>query len=392
MKIEVIVNDVPSSQFDSLSELVKTQSDLLKLNIQLEQIEVIGLDPNATHPVVYFHSPSCSLDANGNEILQQTVKCEKRILIPVCNKDDDAKSLPVALSPLNAFLSDAYGEDWSAALFDVLISELWVGRATPRVFISYKRTDSERAANQLFDQFARYRIDTFLDECAIPRGADFQRELKFWLNDADLMCLLVTPNLCKSEWVRTEIEFAKSSQIGILPVLWPQVAEPSARKTDHYLQDLLDRLCHIPPIILGVDDVDPATGDLTQEVVRRIAGRALRERAYSLKTRLDQLLPIAREELSHLGEVSDAEHFGELRVRSERSQKLVRVVPYRPKLEQFHELHGANRRDEKPPVRTIGFYYLENDRSNRVAAGLNWAIEHKKKPECLLMSPDKTVD
>src|SRR5262249_18049481 len=103
-------------------------------------------------------------------------------------------------------------------------------RRVPKVFISYKRTDSAPIAGQLYDRFNHLGYETFLDEASVPRAADFQRELKWWLNDADLLVVLASPCFTLSKWCMEEVSFCQQRVIGVALIQWPEaIYEGAAR-------------------------------------------------------------------------------------------------------------------------------------------------------------------
>src|SRR5262245_28421749 len=115
------------------------------------------------------------------------------MVLPVVPDAPSAQYLPASLAHINAFVMGFFGEAWTECLADEVLSMAWLHRRTPKVFISYKRTDSAPIAGQLYDRFNHLGYETFLDEASVPRGTDFQRELKWWLNDADLLIVLASP-------------------------------------------------------------------------------------------------------------------------------------------------------------------------------------------------------
>jgi hypothetical protein len=63
------------------------------------------------------------------------------------------------------------------------------------------------------------------------------------LNDADLVLLLGTPNLGKSEWVVKEIAVANATEVPLLAVLWPDPDDPG-------------RAAPLPPEVYNASDLE----------------------------------------------------------------------------------------------------------------------------------------
>src|SRR5262249_33442990 len=138
-------------------------------------------------------------------------------LLPVVQDAPSASThLPGEVRAFNAFLRDRHGQVWTEALVDEVLALTWQRRRTRRIFISYRRSDAEGVAQQLHDRYSKIGFDVFLDDVTIQRGANFQAELTRWLDDADAVLLLVSPDMGTSEWVRKEIELAKTRRVGLL--------------------------------------------------------------------------------------------------------------------------------------------------------------------------------
>ena len=92
-------------------------------------------------------------------------------------------------------------------------------RKMRKLFISYRRIDSAKIANQLFDVLNRRNYDTFLDDYSIAIAQDFQEELNHRLSDCDVLIQLYTENFSNSEWCREEINNANQKRIGVLAII-----------------------------------------------------------------------------------------------------------------------------------------------------------------------------
>lgn len=94
-------------------------------------------------------------------------------------------------------------------------------RKTRKVFISYRRTDSALAANQLFEVLTSRNFDVFLDSYVITGADNFQEELFHRMSDCDVLIQLNTNNFKNSKWCKAEVEMANMKQIGLIEIIWP---------------------------------------------------------------------------------------------------------------------------------------------------------------------------
>jgi hypothetical protein len=95
-----------------------------------------------------------------------------------------------------------------------------------RLFISYRRLETESLAQQLFDALTREGFDVFLDRFSIEPGVDFQRRLDQELADKSMVVLLESAEIERSAWTQHEIDFTKRFRLGLLALSLPDRAEP----------------------------------------------------------------------------------------------------------------------------------------------------------------------
>lgn len=107
-------------------------------------------------------------------------------------------------------------------------------RADFRVFISYRRIDGRKIADQLFDALTRRNFDVFLDRFRIDPGLNVQEKIFEELAHKSMIVLIETATSQQSPWVAQEIACAVSNRLGILGLLmpngvpWPYI--PAARR------------------------------------------------------------------------------------------------------------------------------------------------------------------
>jgi hypothetical protein len=85
-----------------------------------------------------------------------------------------------------------------------------------RIFISYRRDDTAKLAEQLFDRLHHEGFDVFLDRFSINPGVNFQNRLYQELADKAMVIFLESPTFITSSWIQLEIDFAKKYRLGLL--------------------------------------------------------------------------------------------------------------------------------------------------------------------------------
>jgi hypothetical protein len=307
-------------------------------------------------------------------------------ILSVIANPPSARYLPQSVSHLNAFVMSFFAEAWAECLADEIVSMAWLRRRTPKVFISYKRTDSAPVASQLYERFSRLGYDVFFDEASVQRGANFQRELMWWLNDADLLVVLGSPNFPASQWCMQELTFCLNRYIGVAAIEWPK--------------EIYDGRVSFPgvggktskPVILSapgpdqihalrLDDFDGMGArrrqsrkdlklegrELTPSALAHVVAWCARQRTVGIRQRLDNLVPLARRVLQGAAPVAGAPIPGDLVYQQGSTTAFVRVVPFRPRVETIWQ---ACEDGVKYPV--SGCFYEENDPSDPRARALRW--------------------
>src|SRR6185369_831455 len=114
--------------------------------------------------------------------------------------------------------------------------------ASPRLFVSYRRSDSEGSAGRLADALARQfgASRVFLDSARIPFGADFVRVVAAEIARADVVVVVIGPTWVdtrddrgrrldhEDDPVRFEIVRALDAKRRIVPVLVGAASAPRA--------------------------------------------------------------------------------------------------------------------------------------------------------------------
>jgi hypothetical protein len=315
-------------------------------------------------------------------------------VLPVIPDAPSAKYLPSALSHVNAFVKRAYGKAWAECLADEVLSLAWLRRRTPKVFISYKRLDSGRIASQLFDRLNHLGYETFLDEASVRRGADFQRELKWWLNDVDLLVVLASPRFPSSKWCMEEISFCQQRFIGVAAIQWPdeiydsgsrlRFPKVNAKSTKPVIVSaaMSDQVLTLKPSdFLGVPrrgDPNLPARELTRGALDRVVAMCARQRTIAIRQRLEELIPLAQRVLPSAAPVAHC--LGDLTFHDlQGGTSFVRVLPFRPKAENIYQacIEGAG-------YGVAGCFYAENDPRDPRAEALRWLANGKRASSATL--------
>lgn len=211
-----------NAQRAKLENLLFARTD--ELGIDRAQIAILDdltkPDPKSPLVVVYF-GYSGAQDAD-NPALSSLLAHSVTALPCVETETDITSSLPPCLRHINALSFD--GADSSfARLVSLVLENLRLLRAERRLFISYRRAESQSIAIQLYERLDAAGFDVFLDTRGVPYGADFQSILWHRMADCDVVVLLDTPGFRASRWTREELARANATNIQILHILWPTV-------------------------------------------------------------------------------------------------------------------------------------------------------------------------
>lgn len=127
-----------------------------------------------------------------------------------------ARTVPAAFAHLN-------GREWGGlgALVADVMRALRLLPEERQAFISYKRSESEAVARQLFAGLALRGFRPFLDTASVPAGIDVQDSLWCRMAGADLLVFIDTPHALDSRWVYDELARAHSLSLGVLQLVWP---------------------------------------------------------------------------------------------------------------------------------------------------------------------------
>lgn len=94
-----------------------------------------------------------------------------------------------------------------------------VQEAIPRhVFLSYSRRDAD-VMTRLCDDMRDEQLTVWTDEALTPGDTIWQMEIEKAIESAGCVVVIFSPDAKKSQWVREELEYARTHNITIFPVL-----------------------------------------------------------------------------------------------------------------------------------------------------------------------------
>jgi hypothetical protein len=379
--MRIHIYDTPGSESDKYREAMRNQCKALGIELHIGK-PAAGTPADLT---VAFANRKSRWTKPKEQALQQLVNASALVL-PVIDNGPAAKFLPKAVGKINAFKKQDSGRKaWVDSLVDESLSMAWLKRRTRKVFISYRRIDSAPIANQLFARFNELGYEVFLDDASIKRGADFQRELKWWLNDADLLLALHSPRLTESKWCVEELAFAQTNFIGIAALEWPSELYADNNKVKFGGKTRLKK-----PVLLDVimsdqrmeltwgdfSGVKSPPGrnpelekrDLTPKALERVVAFCARKRAAAIHSRLNNLLPLVKDTIGKQGASGVKQAFGDLTFADNQGKQcFLRVLPFRPLPEH---LYGAYTAGGTPYLSLCA--YSECDAKDVRAEALRW--------------------
>ncbi len=157
-----------------------------------------------------------------------------------------------------------------------------------RLFLSYRRNESQQAALQLFEALSARVFDVFLDTHSIPPAVDFQSVLWKRLCNADAILVLDTPGYFESRWASAEYGRALNKSIPILRVSWPTTTLDSQRalSVSYELQD---------------QEIDLDTGLISINAIKQICLQIEERRSKGIAMRRRILADNLRKEIESIG-------------------------------------------------------------------------------------------
>lgn len=250
---QIVVFGDDGAEASNFREQLAAQFNELQIDHRLLRFatgsDVATLDPRAPMVGVYFAlSPSRHVsDPNLTRML-----ADGHTVVPVVRDLKEFSTfVPTALGAINGFEISSSDPDL-IRLCDVVLENLSLLRRSRRIFISYRRQESQRVAIHLYEELDRRTFDVFLDTHSIRPGEPFQEVLWHRLADTDVMVLLDSPGFLDSRWTEEELARANSTSLQILQVLWPSHPQKAQTAFSQTYQLSIDDFVD-PAVTQGVD-------------------------------------------------------------------------------------------------------------------------------------------
>jgi hypothetical protein len=178
---------------------------------------IASADPKA--PTVAVFLSTTKHPANQHEI--ERLVLNGTMVVPVVKTLSEFNQyVPKSLSEING-MEFSSGDSKLERPAAVLLEGLNLLRRSRRLFISYRRSETQAIAIQLYEALDHHGFDVFLDTVSIRAGEPFQEILWHRLADTDVIVLLDTPGFMKSRWTVQELARANSTSIQVLQLVWP---------------------------------------------------------------------------------------------------------------------------------------------------------------------------
>jgi hypothetical protein len=235
----------------------------------LDSAACLTRETKAAFVAVYFGGASS--DQDSLEALTTLVRENSPVIPVVRDLKTFSLNVPSILGSANGMALGAAGPNLEA-LAAALLECVGLLRRQRRVFISYRRLDSARAALQLHEALGSRGFDVFLDTYDVRPADDFQAIVWHRLCDSDVMVMLDTPGYFGSRWTAAEMGRALAKKIAVLGVVWPdhQPERPTQLRE---------------PIFLQNTDLQGHDGPLASPVIERILTAVEQLRSRSLAFR-----------------------------------------------------------------------------------------------------------
>jgi len=378
MLISTLVNGC-DTWFRELAEELKNQ--LRQFGAAPGALKLHQLAPGtlSDEPLVLYFADGSKPGVPVDPYLDAHLKAGRWVL-PILGRAKDAHSLPEPLGALNAFTLEKQS---FSALADEILTLLWLGRRRKKVFLSYRRKDSSGVAYQLRDELSRNGFEVFLDECTTPPGVDFQRELLWWLNDADVLLLLASPRFAASRWIRKEIDAAHLAGIGILAVDWSEVRGSQAPDKSVLSSLSEEQFLQLPAHPYQRQPRRPLyQRRLRATVLEEILVQIHRFRAGAIQHRLERSYQSVKLLLEDQGyTVAEGRRFGDLEVTDAKAERsFVRTLPFRPDLDTLDRLRHSLASETGPPPDRAILVYGENQPDDPRVEALDWLLRPTRPP------------
>lgn len=202
---------------------------LKEMNIDKSQFKIINVSSWDNYNngdlafAIYFHKEN----KFTSSFLEKVIETKSIPILPVVKDSSSVNRLPFGLNKINALIVDSKDtKEIINSIVESILSGFFLLRKDRNIFISYKRSESQTIAFQLFHYFTACKYNVFLDAVSIDYGDDFQAELMHRIADTDVVIMLNTRLYHESKWCCDEFDAANRLRLGIVILNWPDSKSP----------------------------------------------------------------------------------------------------------------------------------------------------------------------
>lgn len=207
---------------------------------ELQSVHLVTADTiDKANPLLCLYFGKSIADANINADTEKMLKqyVNQRCIQPIASEPNDFKTtIPIVLKDLNGFFRKEGDKGAVQRLKNLVATFLGLVNVNKKVFISYRRTDLEPLAQELYVCLVKRKYNPFLDAYSITEGVDFQEHLRHELVDSDIIILLDSPDFNSSEYCMEEFNIANQERIPVLDIRFSVNPKTNMHRFCDYLE------------------------------------------------------------------------------------------------------------------------------------------------------------
>jgi hypothetical protein len=161
---------------------------------------------------------------------------ERGWVLPAMPRVGSPQTLADPLSKQNI----AFWDETVAELYLTVLARAGVTALDRRIFISYRRLETEPMAGQLFEALSIRNFSVFLDTVSVQPGVDFQTSLVEQLADKSMVVLLHSATFSSSQWTMAEADYVRARDLSLLVLRLPDVITGDPLERYYRLGDLVE--------------------------------------------------------------------------------------------------------------------------------------------------------
>ena len=231
-------------------------------------------------------------------------------------------------------INGAFYDSDPRTLIPSIMARVGLAPEENRVFLSYRRNESQQVAEQLFDALTHRGFDVFLDRFSLDPGSRCQESIMQDIDDKALVVLLNTPEVfaATSAWVESEISRARLYRLGLFVVQFPST-KPRTDLTPDGIEHLSANSFDAPTTAPPFGRLTSTSLDGIVKQIQRVHTTSVHRRRYELHDTLATMLRVGRKSWSPLPG-------GGFVCRAKSGERvIIAVSPRPPGLFEFFGLH-----------------------------------------------------